>query len=113
LLVGSYTDGASQGIYRYGFDERNGHIDAKPQQVVKASALHGWCCRPTSACCSRSMRPRRAMPAVSLSTKGEIKPLNQVASQGDEPTHASLSHDQRYLFVANYAVAPTPAAAWW
>jgi 6-phosphogluconolactonase (cycloisomerase 2 family) len=53
------------------------------------------------------------MPAVSLSAKGEIKPLNQVASQGDEPTHASLSHDQRYLFVANYAVAPTPAAAWW
>jgi 6-phosphogluconolactonase (cycloisomerase 2 family) len=28
-----------------------------------------------------------------------------VASQGDEPTHASLSRDQRYLFVANYAVA--------
>lgn len=32
-------------------------------------------------------------------------------SLGDEPTHASLSHDQRYLFVANYAVAADPGGS--
>lgn len=32
-------------------------------------------------------------------------------SQGDEPTHASLSRDQRYLFVANYAVKPDPGGS--
>lgn len=112
LLVGSYTDGASQGIYRYGFDERNGHIDAKPQQVVKAVS-------PSWLVLSADQRLLFAVnetaqghaSSFSLSAKGEIKPLNQVPSQGDEPTHASLSHDQRYLFVANYAVAPDPGGS--
>lgn len=112
LLVGSYTDGGSQGIYRYGFDERNGHIDAKPQQVVKAVS-------PSWLVLSADQRLLFAVnetaqghaSSFSLSSKGEIKPLNQVPSQGDEPTHASLSHDQRYLFVANYAVAPDPGGS--
>ncbi|MCE1114066.1 MULTISPECIES: lactonase family protein [Pseudomonas] len=112
LLVGSYTDGGSQGIYRYGFDERNGQIDAKPQQVVKAVS-------PSWLVLSADQRLLFAVnetaqghaSSFSLSAKGEIKPLNQVPSQGDEPTHASLSHDQRYLFVANYAVAPNPGGS--
>lgn len=112
LLVGSYTDGGSQGIYRYGFDERNGQIDAKPQQVVKAVS-------PSWLVLSADQRLLFAVnetaqghaSSFSLSAKGEIKPLNQVPSQGDEPTHASLSHDQRYLFVANYAVAPHPGGS--
>ena len=36
LLVGSYTDGQSQGIYRYAFDSKTGQIDPTPQQVVKS-----------------------------------------------------------------------------
>ncbi|MEG2392199.1 MAG: beta-propeller fold lactonase family protein, partial [Pseudomonas sp.] len=36
LLVGSYTAGASQGIYRMSFDSATGQIEAKPLQVVKS-----------------------------------------------------------------------------
>lgn len=36
LLVGSYTDGGSEGIYRYDFNSRTGQIDATPRQVVKS-----------------------------------------------------------------------------
>src|SRR5471032_3449003 len=36
LLVGSYTAGQSQGIYRLNFDSATGQIDAKPLQVVKS-----------------------------------------------------------------------------
>jgi hypothetical protein len=36
LLVGSYTAGTSQGIYRMNFDSVTGQIDAKPLQVVKS-----------------------------------------------------------------------------
>ncbi|NBK42199.1 3-carboxymuconate cyclase, partial [Pseudomonas soli] len=36
LLVGSYTDNGSEGIYRYDFNARTGQIDAKPRQVVKS-----------------------------------------------------------------------------
>ncbi|MFJ4155475.1 lactonase family protein [Pseudomonas sp. NPDC089752] len=112
LLVGSYTDGGSQGIYRYAFDSKTGHIDPKPQQVVKSVS-------PSWLVLSADQRqlfvvnetPQGHASSFSVSSKGEIKPLNQVATRGDEPTHASLSRDQRYLFVANYAVAPNPGGS--
>ena len=110
--MGSYTDGASQGIYRYQFDEKTGHIDPAPQQVVKSVS-------PSWLVLSADQRqlfavnetPNGHVSSFGVSAKGEIKPLNQVPSQGDEPTHASLSRDQRYLFVANYAVKPDPGGS--
>ncbi|QVM92999.1 lactonase family protein [Pseudomonas entomophila] len=112
LLVGSYTDGGSQGIYRYDFDERAGQIAAQPQQVVK-SVSPSWLVLSADQRLLFAVNetPQGHVSSFSLSKKGEIKPLNQVPSQGDEPTHASLSHDQRYLFVANYAVAPDPGGS--
>lgn len=112
LLVGSYTDGASEGIYRYGFDEKTGHIDPSPQQVVESVS-------PSWLVLSADQRqlfavnetPNGNVSSFVVSAKGEIKALNQVTSQGDEPTHASLSQDQRYLFVANYAVKPDPGGS--
>ncbi|WP_369990488.1 lactonase family protein [Pseudomonas xanthosomatis] len=112
LLVGSYTDGASQGIYRYDFDTRSGHIASTPQQVVKSVS-------PSWLVLSADQRqlfavnetPQGHVSSFAVDAKGQITPLNQVPSQGDEPTHASLSHDQRYLFVANYAVAPNPGGS--
>ncbi|WP_248919333.1 lactonase family protein [Pseudomonas entomophila] len=112
LLVGSYTDGGSQGIYRYDFDERAGQIATQPQQVVK-SVSPSWLVLSADQRLLFAVNetPQGHASSFSLSKKGEIKPLNQVPSQGDEPTHASLSHDQRYLFVANYAVAPDPGGS--
>jgi len=112
LLVGSYTDGASQGIYRYAFDSEAGRINPEPQQVVKTVS-------PSWLVLSADQRqlfvvnetPQGHASSFSVSSKGEITPLNQVATRGDEPTHASLSRDQRYLFVANYAVAPDPGGS--
>lgn len=112
LLVGSYTDGTSQGIYRYSFDTRSGQIDAKPRQVVK-SVSPSWLVLSADQRLLFAVNetPQGHVSSFSLGTQGEIKPLNQVASRGDEPTHASLSHDQRYLFIANYAVAPVPGGS--
>jgi len=112
LLVGSYTEGASQGIYRYQFDDKAGRIDPTPLQVVK-SVSPSWLVLSAD---QRQLFPVNETPqghasSFSISSKGEIKPLNQVATQGDEPTHASLSRDQRFLFVANYAVNPAPGGS--
>lgn len=112
LLVGSYTDGASQGIYRYHFDDKAGQIGPTPLQVVKSVS-------PSWLALSADQRqlfavnetPQGHASSFSISSNGEIKPLNQVVTQGDEPTHASLSRDQRYLFVANYAVNPDPGGS--
>ncbi|PKF23827.1 3-carboxymuconate cyclase [Pseudomonas hunanensis] len=112
LLVGSYTDGASQGIYRYHFDDKAGQIGPTPLQVVQSVS-------PSWLVLSADQRqlfavnetPQGHASSFSISSNGEIKPLNQVVTQGDEPTHASLSRDQRYLFVANYAVNPDPGGS--
>ena len=101
LLVGSYTDGASQGIYRYRFDE--GRIDPQPLQVTPAS-------NPSWLTLSADRRrlwvvneqPAGAVSAFSLDPSHLVAPLNRVDSQGAEPTHSSVSADGRFLFVANY-----------
>jgi len=36
VLVGAYTAGASEGIYRFGFNTQTGQLDAKPRQVIKS-----------------------------------------------------------------------------
>lgn len=112
LLVGSYTDGASQGIYRYAFDSKSGHIDPAPQQVVK-SVSPSWLVLSADQrqlfVVNESVQGHAS--SFSVASNGQIKPLNQVATRGDEPTHASLSRDQRYLFVANYSVAANPGGS--
>jgi len=112
LLVGSYTDGASQGIYRYQFDDKRGHIDPTPLQVVK-SVSPSWLVLSADQRLLFTVNetPGGHASSFAVSAKGEIKPLNQVASKGDEPTHASISRDQRFLFVANYAVNPDPGGS--
>ncbi|MCF9045994.1 lactonase family protein [Acinetobacter nectaris] len=44
--------------------------------------------------------------AVSVGEDGILKVINHVSSQGDHPTHSTLSQDGKFLFVANYSVGP-------
>lgn len=113
LLVGTYTQGSSEGIYRYRFDSDKGQISSKPLQVVK-SANPSWL---------TLSRDRQHLFVVNENEPGQVSSfaiapqthelslINQVQSQGDEPTHSSLSADQAYLFVANYAVQPEPGGS--
>lgn len=115
LLLGSYTDGASEGLYRYRFDSISGRLDATPLQVLKSS-------NPSWLTLSAD---RRQLFVVNENGAGkgevssfgldpasyQLSPLGQVSSHGDEPTHSSLSHDGRFLFVANYGVQPDPGGS--
>ncbi|RRV05549.1 lactonase family protein [Pseudomonas sp. v388] len=116
LLVGTYTQGKSEGIYRLGFNRETGQIDPAPRQVIKSE-------NPSWLTLSKDQRFLFAVNengpgqsdvvgkvssfAIDPKTHG-ITALSQVKSHGDEPTHSSLSPDGRYLFVANYAVNPDP-----
>ncbi len=42
---------------------------------------------------------------------GRLQQISQVQTLGDHPTYSSLSHDGRYLFVANYSVQPEGSVA--
>ena len=119
VLIGSYTQGASEGIYRYRFDSQTGKLDSKPLQVIKTD-------NPSWLTLSKDQRHlfvvnengpggkdvvgKVSSFAIDPKTH-QVTPINQVQSRGDEPTHSSLSPDQRFLFVSNYAVHPDPGGA--
>lgn len=119
LLIGSYTQGTSQGIYRLSFDSQTGLLDAKPLQVIK-SANPSWL--TLSADQRRLFAVNENGPGQSdvvgrvssfaVDPKSrQLSPINQVQSLGNEPTHSSLSVDGRYLFVSNYSVAEDPGGS--
>lgn len=116
LLVGSYTAGQSQGIYRLQFDSRTGQLDANPLQVIKTH-------NPSWLTLSKDMTrlfvvnengPGQKDPVGKVSSYAidpkthELSPINQVQSLGNEPTHSSLSHDGQHLLVSNYSVLENP-----
>ena len=116
LLVGSYTAGHSQGIYRLDFDSVRGQLEAKPLQVVKSE-------NPSWLTLSKDLRylfvvnengPGQADPVGRVSSYAidpkthALSLINQVQSLGNEPTHSSLSQDASHLFVSNYSVAEDP-----
>lgn len=119
LLVGSYTQGQSQGIYRLQFDSRSGQLDATPLQVFK-SANPSWL---TLSGDQRQLfvvnenGPGQAdvvgrVSSVAIDPKTrQLSLINQVQSLGNEPTHSSLSVDGQYLFVSNYSVAADPGGS--
>lgn len=116
LLVGSYTAGLSQGIYRLAFDSRTGQINARPLQVIKSE-------NPSWLTLSKDQRhlfavnengPGQADPVGRVSSYSidpkthALSLISQVQSLGNEPTHSSLNADGSHLFVSNYSVAEDP-----
>ncbi|WP_085586953.1 MULTISPECIES: lactonase family protein [unclassified Pseudomonas] len=116
LLVGSYTAGASQGIYRMSFDSATGRIGPNPLQVVKSA-------NPSWLTLSKDQRklfvvnengpgqkdPVGRVSSYAINPKTQaLSLISQVQSLGNEPTHSSLSGDASHLFVSNYSVAEDP-----
>ncbi|MFJ3524221.1 lactonase family protein [Pseudomonas sp. NPDC090203] len=119
VLVGAYTAGKSEGIYRYGFNSQTGQLDATPRQVIKSE-------NPSWLTLSKDQRHLFAVnengpgqtDVVGKVSSFAIDPkthavsfINQIDSKGEEPTHSNLSKDGRFLFVANYAVHPDPGGS--
>ncbi|MFJ7281443.1 lactonase family protein [Pseudomonas sp. NPDC099000] len=116
LLVGSYTAGQSQGIYRLNFDSATGQINPKPLQVVTSE-------NPSWLTVSKDQQrlfvvnengPGQKDPVGRVSSYAidpkthALSLINQVQSLGNEPTHSSLSSDASHLFVSNYSVVEDP-----
>lgn len=119
VLVGAYTAGASEGIYRYGFNTQTGQFEAKPRQVINSE-------NPSWLTLSNDQRHLFVVnengpgqtDVVGKVSSFAIDPkthavsfINQIDSKGEEPTHSNLSLDGRFLFVANYAVHPDPGGS--
>lgn len=113
LLVGSYTAGSSEGIYRYRFDSATGQISARPVQVVPAENP-SWLAvnkKQTRLFAANENGPGQKdtvgkVSSYSIGPDNTITLISQQPTEGDEPTHISLSTDGDFVFVSNYAVHP-------
>jgi 6-phosphogluconolactonase len=116
LLVGCYTGASCKGIGRYRFDLASGQIRAQPLEVIETD-------NPSWVTLSADGRqlfavnengPASADPVGRASSfalargPAASRRLSQANSLGDDPAHASVSRDGRYLFVANYSGAQSP-----
>ncbi|MCF8995967.1 beta-propeller fold lactonase family protein, partial [Pseudomonas carnis] len=119
LLVGSYTAGTSEGIYRLQFDSSTGQFSGKPALAAKTA-------NPSWLTISKDQKHLFVVnengpgqeDAVGRVSSYSIDPqnhqltlINQVQSLGNEPTHSSVAADGRYLFVANYSVVEDPGGS--
>ena len=119
ILIGSYThDSDSPGILRLRFDPATGQIDPAPVQTL-ASDNPSWLVLDeqqgrlyaTNENGPAHDDPVGRVSAWRLDEAGAHQPHGQSISLGDEPTHASLSHDSRYLFISNYGSRPNPGGS--
>ncbi len=114
LLVGSY----GAGIHHLRFATDSGQLStprllaaaANPSWLVLAKdGRHLYAVNENGA---GDQPPHGEVSAYRLGDKGvELQLLSRIASQGDHPTHANLSTDGGFLFVANYAVTPQGSLA--
>ncbi len=119
LLVGTYTDGGSDGIYVYRFDTKTGSV--APVSSTKTV-------NPSYLLPSRDGRTvyavnelpgdngpadqRGGISAFRFDAKtGALTFINRVSSEGNDPCHLSLSPDGKYLVTANYSVAANPGGS--
>ena len=120
LYVGTYTQGGSQGIYAYRFDEQTGRlsslglasrtenpsfvtVDRSGKLLYAVNEVAKYKGAATGAVSSFSIDPN----------SGKLEPINQVASGGADPCYLALDRSGKYLLVANYTggtVAVIPVA---
>ena len=119
VLIGSYThDSDSPGILRLRFDPERGRIEPQPLQTVR-SHNPSWLVLDeqrrrlytTNENGPGHTDPVGRISAFSLDADGALQPLGQASTLGDEPTHASLSSDGRYLFASNYGSRANPGGS--
>src|SRR5512143_1485503 len=109
VYVGTYTDGASRGIYRFSFDLASGSagVPALAAETKNPSflALHpnGRFLYAVGESDGFAGRPTGALSAFQIAApSGDLALLNQQASEGRGPCHLIVDRGGRHVLVANY-----------
>jgi len=116
LLVGTYTASGSGGIQVFDFDPAAGKLGQAPRQVAPAENPSWLVVTPDGRTLfvvnengpgQRDPIGRASAFRIDPATH-DLQQASQISTLGNEPTHASLSRDGRFLFVANYSGSVDP-----
>lgn len=119
LLVGCYTGAQCAGVGRYRFDPASGRIDPRPLETI-VTDNPSWLA--VSADGARLFAVNENGPAspdpVGRASSFALgrgaarsRALSRANTLGDDPAHAALGRDGRYLFVSNYSGAQSPGGS--
>lgn len=119
LLVGCYTGAQCKGIGRYRFEPAQGRIDPQPLEIIETDNPSWLTLSPDGArlFAVNENGPASPDPVGRASSfalgrdRARTRPLSRANTLGDDPAHAALSGDGRYLFVANYSGAQSPGGS--
>ncbi|QWP78163.1 lactonase family protein [Lysobacter sp. K5869] len=119
LLVGCYTGAQCKGIGRYRFDPAQGRIDPHALEIVETDNPSWLTFSPDGARAFAVNENGPASPdpvgrASSFALgrgAARTQRLSQANTLGDDPAHAALSGDGRYLFVSNYSGNESPGGS--
>ncbi len=113
-LVGTWTsipdapsaqkpDHPSEGLYRL---KVNSDGTLTPLDVIKMKSP-SWIVKSRDGRYAYTTNEENAgaVTALSVDKSGQVRVLNSVDSHGQQPTHATISPDGKFLFVSNYSVA--------
>lgn len=113
-LIGTWTsipdaplaqkpDYPSEGLYRL---QVNSDGSLTPLNVIKMKSP-SWIVKSQDGRFAYTTNEENAgaVTALAIDRVGEVRVLNMVDSHGAQPTHATISPDGIFLFIANYSVA--------
>ena len=109
FYVGTYTDGASKGIYRLELDPGSGRL-SEPALVAEAVNPSFLAWHPTkdvlySVSETNTNGPQKAgsVIAFTIGAGGKLEKINEQPSGGAHPCYVSVNADGTHVFVANYS----------
>lgn len=106
LLIGTYTNGKSEGIYVHSFDASTGKV----RYLNKATGISN----PSYLAISKDRKHvyavnelgegKGAVTALAFDpAQGALQVLNATSSKGDHPCYIAVDEDKQHAFVANYS----------
>ena len=103
LLVGTYTQKGSKGIYLYQLDTATGQLKAMGHTDSVTNPSFLAISKDKQFVYAVNENENGSISAFTLNAaEHKLQLLNQVATKGAHPCHISLSPDEKNVFVANY-----------
>jgi 6-phosphogluconolactonase len=103
LYAGSYTSGASKGIYAWRFDSKTGRLDPLGLVAATPQPAHLWAAPDRKTLYAVNWEEQGGVSAFRIDARtGGLTALNRVSAQGSRPNQVVLDPSGRIAVSVNY-----------